>query len=75
MDRENPQKFDNSLTGPSGADGPCFYVVWIRPDKITKGTHMRDLLCSRNHAHLIQSSNFWTQPTVHTEYLAIDDGS
>lgn len=49
----------------AGADGPCFHIFGITPNEIAKGALVRNLLRSRHHPNLIDSTDFRTEATVH----------
>lgn len=41
-------------SGTSGGNSPCNYILGIRPDKIAKGTLVRNFLCSSHNADLVE---------------------
>lgn len=61
-------------SGSSRADGPCIYVVGVRPYKIAKSAFVRNLLRTGNNADLVNGSNLRAQTAVHAEKLAVNDG-
>mmetsp|Transcript_23111 Transcript_23111/g.34804 ORF Transcript_23111/g.34804 Transcript_23111/m.34804 type:complete len:80 (-) Transcript_23111:67-306(-) len=53
--------------GPSRTHGPTLDVLRVRPNKISKGTLVRDLLDAINHPNLIQQFHIGRKPSMHTE--------
>ena len=62
-------------TSTTGTDGPGLDFFRVAPDEITKGAFVGDLLRSRDHADLVDGSDFRAETTVDAEYLAVHDRS
>lgn len=60
--------------GTTRADSPSIDVFRIAPHEITERPFVRDLLCSRDDADLVDGSYLGTQATVYAENRAVDDG-
>lgn len=63
------------LTCSARADCPRFHVIGIGPHQIAECTLVRNLLCTSNHADLVQSPDLRAQSTVDTQDLAVNDGA
>lgn len=53
------------------ADGPGVNIFWIRPNEVTEGTFVGDLLITFNGSNLIERLDVRGEATVHTENLLI----
>ena len=61
-------------TGTTRADGPRFYLFWIRPHQIAESAFMWDLLRARNYSNLVYCSDFRAQSTVDAEQFSVHNG-
>jgi hypothetical protein len=62
-------------TGATGANSPSVDIFGIRPHQIAKGTLVRNLLCARDDADLIDGADLGTQAAMDAKNLSVDNGS
>ena len=60
--------------GAARAHGPGVDVLGIAPYQVAEGALVRYLLGSRNDADLVNGPDFRTQPAMHTQDGAVDNG-